>query len=269
MVNTDLLSTETSVGFFHVFVNCNSSNLEINLRNRLAEHAGRKIYADLEHSEITGGVNFNGFALAVQNANNASGALIDVTMKNNYIHGNKVGILAFNSGQTSPISNSAIQITSHSDRIEGNGVGIDPSGGVNQATTTTANNNSTTILMYGSSIRDNNPVPMPTQLQPVNGATPSGIYAVCAYNSVNNIAGYNRASNNTMRLELHGCDISNNNGTDIYALAAWCPPATVLAGSNNLLEIYLYGISANATVEATASVPAEPAGTNVVNVVRN
>jgi hypothetical protein len=71
-----------------------------------------------------------------------------------------------------------------------------------------------------------------------------------------------------MKLSFYGCNISNNNGTDINAFAAWCPPATVLAGSNNLLEIYLHGISANTTIAATASNPAEPAGSNVVNVYR-
>ena len=39
-------------------------------------------------------------------------------------------------------------------------------------------------------------------------------------------------------------------------------------GTNNLLEIYLYGISANAIVDAEACIPAEPSGTNVVNVYR-
>ncbi|HET6995543.1 MAG TPA: hypothetical protein VFI06_11205 [Chitinophagaceae bacterium] len=267
VINTDLLSAETSIEISHVNVNVNGCNIGINLRNRLAEHAGRKIYAELKDSEISGAVNFNGFALAAQNANGASGSLIRLDMQGNYIHGNKVGILAFSSAQTSSVSNSTIEIVSHADRIEGNGVGIDPSAGVNQASTTVANNNTTTIVMHGSSIRDNNP-PAAPQLQPVNGAIPGGIYAACAFNSVNSAAGYNRASNNTMRLTFYGCDISNNNGLDINAVAAWCPAATLLAGSNNLLEIFLHGLSANATVDAIASVPVEVAGTNVVTVIR-
>jgi len=268
VINTDLLSTETSIGIFHVNIKVNGSNIGINLRNRLAEHAGRKIYAELEHNDITGAVSFNGFALAIQNANGASGSLINVNMKENFIHGNKVGILAFNSAQTTSIFNSTIEITSHADRVEGNGCGIDPTAGVCQAATALANNNTMTIKMYGSSISNNNP-PNSPQLQPVNGAFPGGISVTGGYNSVNNIAGYNRASSNIMTLECRGCDISNNNGTDIYAYAAWCPPATLLAGMNNLLEIYLYGVSANATVDVTASVPTEAAGTNVVNVFRN
>ena len=269
VINTDLLSTETNIIISHVYVNSNGSNLGINLRNRLAEHANRKIYAELTDNEITGGVNFNGFALAIQNANGSSGALISVTMRNNYIHGNKVGILAFSSAQTITLANCVIDVKSYNDRIEGNGVGIDPNAGVNQASTTTANNNFTSFKMYGTSIRDNNPSPLPPALTPVNGALPGGIYAAAAYNSVNNISGFNRASDNTMRLEFHGCDISNNGAVDIYAYGAWSPPATVLAGSNNLLDVYLYGLSANAIVNSAASEPVEPAGTNVVNVVRN
>ena len=42
----------------------------------------------------------------------------------------------------------------------------------------------------------------------------------------------------------------------------------MLAGSNNRSEVYLHGTSVNATIDAAASVPAEPAGTNVVHVYR-
>jgi hypothetical protein len=268
VINTDLLSTETSIGIYHVYVNMNGSNLGINFRNRLAEHANRKIYAEMYYSEVTGGINFNGAAVAVQNANLASGSLIELDMKENFIHGNRIGLFVFNTGQTSTLLNSTINIVSHGDRIEGNGVGLDPSGGVCQSAAAFANDNTTTIKMYASSISNNNPADA-SQLRPVNGALPGGMFLAGGYNSVNNISGYNRASNNLMKIECWGCDISNNNGTDIRAYAAWCEPACVLAGSNNLLEIYLYGLSANATVDATASVPFEPAGTNVVNVVRN
>ena len=267
VINTDLLSTETAIGLYNVYVDVNGSSLGVNLRNRLAEHTGRKIYAAIENCELTGAVNFNGIALALQNANGSSNAMIELTMKNNSVHGNKVGILAFSTTGAASISNCTIKIKSYSDNIEGNGVGIDPSAGVNQSATTTSNNNATVIEMYGSRIRNNNPPGRP-QLLPVNGALPGGIYAASAYNSVNNFSGYNRVSNNTMKLSFYGCDISNNNGTDIHAYGAWGFPAAVLPGSNNLLDIFLYGSSANAFVNSVACEPAEPAGTNVVNVYR-
>jgi hypothetical protein len=267
VINTDLLSTETWINISHVKVDVNGCVIGINLRNRLAEHAGRKIYATLEDNEVFGAVNFNGLGIAAQIANGASGSLINVTMRKNYIHGNKIGLLTFCSAQTVTVINSTIEITSYADRIEGNGCGIDFTAAVNQTTTTVANNNTGILKMFGSSISYNNPPGAP-QLAPVNGAFPGAMTLTTGYNSVNNIGGFNRASNNTMLVECTGCTISNNGSTDIYAYAAWCLPACVLAGSNNLAELYLHGVSANATVESAASVPAEPAGTNVLNVYR-
>jgi hypothetical protein len=263
----DLLSAETAIKISHVQVQGNGTRIGIDLRNRLAEHAGRKIYADIEHSEITGFTSSLGFALAVFNVNSAFGAEIRLNMRENYIHGNKIGLITNNGAFNRTMENGFIEITSQADRLENNGCALDPTGGGNQATTTFSNNNSTIVKMYGSKIRNNNPPGVP-EVQPVNGALPGGVYAVGGFNSVNNSSGYNRASNNTMKLFFYGCDISNNNGTDIYAYGAWCFPAAVLAGTNNLLEIYLHGQSANATVSVTQSEPAEPAGTNVVNVYR-
>jgi len=267
VINTDLLSTETWINISHVKVDVNGCVIGINLRNRLAEHSDRKIYATLEDNEVFGAVNFNGLGVAAQIANGASGSLINVTMRKNYIHGNKIGLLTFCSAQTATVINSRIEITSYADRIEGNGCGIDFTAAVNQTATTVANNNTGILKMFGSNISDNNPSGQP-QLAPVNGAFPGAMTLTAGYNSVNNIGGINRASNNTMLVECIGCTISNNGPTDIYAYAAWCQPACVLAGSTNFAELYLNGVSANATVESAPSVPAEPAGTNVLNVYR-
>jgi hypothetical protein len=267
VIAADLASAETSIKISHVKVYSNGTRIGIDLRNRLAEHTGRKIYADLAHNEITGFTSSLGFALAVFNVNNAIGAVIKLNMTQNYIHVNKIGLITNNGAFNRTMENGVIEITSQADRLENNGCALDPTGGGNQAPTTFAKNNTTTIKMFGSTIRNNNPAGVP-ELQPVNGALPGGVYAVGGFNSVNNIAGYNRASNNKMKLEFYGCDISNNNGADIYAYGAWCFPAAVLAGTNNILDIYLHGISANASVVVTQSEPAEPSGTNVVNVYR-
>ena len=267
VINTDLFSLETHINISHVKVDVNGCVIGINLRNRLVEHSGRKIYATLENNEVYNAINFNGFGIAVQIANGASGSLIDVTMKKNYVYGNKVGLLAFCSAQTATVVNSKIEIRSYSDKIEGNGCGVDFTTGVNQTTTTVANYNTAILRMYGSSISNNNPSGTP-QLVPVNGAFPGAMTLTAGYNNVNNIGGYDRASNNTMIVECNGCTFSNNGSTDIYAYAAWCLPACALAGSSNLAEVYLHGSSANVTIEAAASIPAEPAGTNVLNVYR-
>lgn len=267
VIAVDLATKETSIKISHVKVYGNGTRIGIDLRNRLAEHAGRKIYAELAHNEITGFTSSLGFALAVFNVNNATGAAIKLNMKENHVHGNKIGLITNNGAFNRTMENGDIEITSQADRFENNGCAIDPTGGGNQAATTFANNNNTTIKMFGSTISNNNPPGAP-ELQPVNGALAGGVYAVGGFNSVNNIAGYNRASNNKMKLEFYGCDISNNNGADIYAYGAWCFPAAVLAGTNNILDIYLHGISAHASIVVTQSEPAEPSGTNVVNVYR-
>lgn len=267
VINTDLFSLETRINISHVKVDVNGCVIGINLRNRLAEHSGRKIYATLEGNEVYNAINFNGLGIAVQIANGASGSLIDVTMRNNYVHGNKIGLLAFCSAQTATVINSKIEIRSYADNIEGNGCGIDFTAGVNQTTTTVANYNTAILRMNGSSISYNNPPGAP-QLAPVNGAFPGAMTLTAGYNNVNNIGGYDRASNNTMIVECNGCTFSNNGPTDIYAYSAWCLPACVLAGSNNLAEVYLHGSNASVTIEAAASIPDEPAGTNVLNVYR-
>jgi len=269
VISCDLLSTETSVEISHVNIVSNGCRIGIDLRNRLAEHAGRKINALLTNNEISGFVHSLGFGITVFNFNEASGSSINLSMRNNYVHGNKIGLITSNSAAgVRSLLNGTIDISSHADRFEGNGCAIDPSGGVSSSVTAVANNNSVIIKMYGSSIRGNNPTGIP-ELAPVNGAFPGGIFAVGGFSSLNAIGGNNKTNDNTLKIELRDCDISDNNGTDIYAFGAWCNPAAVVAGVNNLVEISLFGISANAAVNAVASTPAEPAGTNAVNVFRN
>jgi hypothetical protein len=174
-------------------------------------------------------------------------------MKGNYIHGCRVGVLNFNAGLNNSIEHCTLYMTLYNDRIEGNGSGFDLGGG-SGAGPIYGNNNSTTVEMYSTTIQGNGQ----SQFLPNNGAFLTGISAA---------AGWNTASNNDLTLRLWGCNISNNNGTDIHANGAFSTTG-IVAGTNNLLEIYLYGVSANAIVDAAASIPAEPAGTNVVNVYR-
>ena len=188
-------------------------------------------------------------------------------MEENYLHGNKVGVGAFNNAASVTVNNSRIELTSVADKIEGNGVGLYMGAGLSQAATALGNGNTTTVDVYGSFIRNNNPVPMPPELRPdVSAYTPCGIYLYGGFSSSN--GGNNKTSNNTLKLSFWGCDISNNNSPDINAYGAWCPPQALLAGTNNLVEIHLNGISANASVVSLPSVPIEPAGTNIVNIFR-
>ncbi|HET6767516.1 MAG TPA: hypothetical protein VFH08_08955 [Chitinophagaceae bacterium] len=254
VIEPDLLGIETNVIISHVFVDCNGSRTGILIRNRLDEHVNRVINTTLEHTEIANAIsnpNAPGAGLALQNR--ISGSQIKLSMKGNYIHGCRVGVLNFNAGLNNSIEHCTLDMISYNDRIEGNGSGFDLGGG-SGAGITYGNNNTTTIKMYGATIQDNGQ----SQFPPNNGAFLTGISAA---------AGWNTASNNNLTISLWGCNISNNNRTDIHANGAFNTTGFV-GGTNNLLEIYLYGISANAIVDAAACIPAEPSGTNVVNVYR-
>lgn len=251
-IESDLLGSSTYVTISHVNLDCNASRIGILLRNRLDEHANRVINATIEFTEIANGTNGTGFGLGLQNR--ISGSQIKLNMKENYIHGCKIGVLNFNSGLGNPIDNCSLDITSYSDRIEDNGCGLDLSAASGTATAY-ANNSTVNIKMYGTTIRNNGVA----QLLPNNGAALSGIYAAGGYGT--NVA------NNLLTVGLWGCNISDNNAPDIYAYGAFSPTA-VVAGTNNRMDLKLSGISANAIVESAASSPAEPAGTNVLNISR-
>ena len=255
-IESDLIGTETNVTISNVNVDCNGGRIGILFRNRLEEHANRVINATLEFTEISNAIsnpNSPGAGLALQNR--ISGAQINLNMKGNYVHGCRVGVLYFAGGLGNNIENCSLDLLSHEDRIEGNGCGVDLSGGSSNAPVL-ANNNIATAKIYGSTIIENGLAQFP----PNNGAHSGGIDVAGGW-------GINGASNNSLTIKFSGCDISNNNGTDIYAYGAFSP-AAVIAGTNNRLDLYLYGLSANAIVDAHASIPAEPAGTNVVNVYR-
>ena len=255
-IESDLIGTETKVTISHVSLDCNGGRVGILFRNRLVEHANRVINATLELTEISNAIsnpNSPGAGVALQNR--ISGAQINLNMKGNYIHGCRIGVLYFASGLGNNIENCSVDLLSHEDRIEGNGCGIDLSGGSSNAPVL-ANNNIVNAKIYGSTIKGNGLAQFP----PNNGAHSGGIDVAGGW-------GINGASNNILTIKFSGCDISNNNGTDIYAYGAFSP-AAVIAGINNQLDLYLYGLSANAIVDSHASIPAEPAGTNVVNVYR-
>jgi len=251
-IESDLIGTKTNVTISHVYVDCNGSRTGILFRNRLEEHENRLIDAHLENSEIFGAT--SGVAAGVAMQNRISGSKIKLNMKENYIHGCKIGVFNLNGGLGNSIDNCSLDFTSTADRIENNGCGLDLSAGSGTAIAY-SNNGRVTVKMYGTVIKNNGVA----QLIPTNGALLSGIYAASAYGAI--------ASNNVLDIGLWGCQVSDNNAPDIYAYGAYSPTA-VIAGINNRLDLYLHGLSANASVDAHASIPAEPAGTNVVNVYR-
>ena len=259
-IDADLLSTETFVRIKHTVVS--GSQIGIDLRNRLAEHSGRIIHAEIVNNEMLENQAGFGTGLVIQNANGANGAVINVSMKENYIHANRVGFRAFSNAATSTVNNGTVNVISHADRIEGNGMGMYINGGLTQVASAFANGNETYLEFYGAKIRNNNPTPMPAEIKPLETVIPiGGIFAVGG----NSTGGDNKASNNKLVAKFWGTDLSDN-GTDMYVFGAWSRPPATIPGINNLAEIYLYGISANANVIATNCVPIDPAGTNLVSI---
>src|SRR6266496_5877103 len=107
-IDTDLPSNITHVRIANLIVS--GGQIGIDVRNRLAEHAGRIIEAEIEHNEIVGNTASFGTGIAIQNANGATGAIIKANLSGNYVHGNRVGLRAFNNAANSTVSNSSINI---------------------------------------------------------------------------------------------------------------------------------------------------------------
>jgi len=230
----------------------------IDIRNVGAGSVGRVLEAEIADNEVVENLVQFGQGIEIQNANGATGAIIRATLNGNYVHGNKIGIRTFNNAAGSTVNNGSITIQSTADRFEENGIGLYLSAAFNQGSTTTANGNLLHFEAHGTSIQNNQGTLPPDVTDP----SPGGIYAVGGFSTSGGVA-----SDNRLEINLWGCLISSNQGPDIKAYGAFSNSAS-LAGTNNVVNIHLHGVSTNATVNATPSFPVEPAGTNVVNIFR-
>jgi len=230
----------------------------IDLRNVGTASVNRILEAELVDNEVVENLVQFGQGMEVQNANGASGAIIRATLNGNYFHGNKIGLRTFNNNANNTNTDlGSINIQSHADRFEENGIGIYLSAALNQGSNTTANGNFIHFEAHGTSIQNNNGT-----LPPEN-TPPCGIYAVGGLNTVGGVA-----SGNRLDMNLWGCLISGNHGAaDIIAYGAYSS-TTIPAGTNNIVAINLYGVSQNASFIATPSFPVESAGTNLVYITR-
>jgi hypothetical protein len=255
-IETDLLWQGISrVRIAHVKVS--GARIGIDIRNPGTASAGRILEADLEENEVTENLVQFGQGIEIQNANGASGAIIHANLRGNYIHGNKIGLRSFNNNSNGTNTNNCvITIQSHADKFEENGIGVYVLAGLSQVPPTTANNNSLSFEAHGTKI-ENNRGPLPPEATPACGMYAAGGLSFSG----------GTTSNNKLSVKLWGCSFSDNNGADIIAFGAVSYTALV-AGTNNLTEIFLQGVSKKAYVIATPSQPAEPAGTNVVRIIR-
>lgn len=261
VIDADLIwsGSPTQVRVAHCIVT--GGRIAINLRNPGAASNGRVLEAEINDNEITANLVQQGQAIEVQNSNGVTGATIKALLHGNNVHGNKVGLRAFNNNSNNVSNNSnSISIQSNADRFDENGIGIYLIAALNQGATTTANNNLLKFEGNVTSVRNNK-----GELPPdVTDPAPGGIYAAGGLSVAGGAA---ETSNNKLEINLSGCPISGNNGPDIKAYGA-LSISPMLAGINNVVDIHLGGVSKQATVIAIQSMPTEPAATNIVKVTK-
>jgi len=259
IIETDLNMTAiTNIQVAHCIVT--GGQIGINIRNRDTDANGRTIVAEIFNNELTNNLAGFGQGIGFFNARDATGGIIRANLRENYIHGNRIGLRAWN-----VVSNQcSIEVKSNADRFEDNGAGLALLGAYNEYPNFTANDNYVNFEAYGSTILNNSGIPAP----PSGTAQvfPGGMMAIGAMVSVNSFPG--TTSNNKLDIKFWGCRFDGNLApNDINAFGARSTYSSANpAGTNNVVNIYLNGISTNATVNVIPSFPTEPAGTNVVNV---
>ncbi|MGI8582384.1 MAG: hypothetical protein ACR2KX_09310, partial [Chitinophagaceae bacterium] len=246
----------------------NSSN-GLNIINRDGASDGRVLEAEIENNEILENTQpLFGSGVQIQNSQGVSGALIKVKLRENYIHGNMQGLNLFNSSSG---GNNRIIGRSISDRLEDNGLGLVLTSGLNTVGgAARVTGNSINFEADGTSIRNNGGLPAPlTNNIALNNYIVGGVFINGGnVGKVGNTRGVpGTVISNTVVAVLKDCRIEDNLGTSqINVFGAYSSLSPVPAGSNNSAVLTLIGVSKKATVNAVASFPVEPAGTNTVTV---
>lgn len=262
VIETDLATTpQTQVRVAHCIIS--GGQIGIDIRNRDESSNGRIIEAEISDNDLFGNTFGFGQGIGIQNSRNVSGAVINAVLRNNYVHGNRMGIRAYN-----VVANqSTITMQSNNDRFEENGLGLALISGFNEYPVFTANENVFSFEAHGDTVKNNAGIPAPPAgtAQPL----PGGVLLTGGQVTVNSLPG--TVNNNRLDASFYGCYFEGNFAPyDINAFGARSTyPSVNPAGINNIVNLKLMGISASATLIATPSIPTEPAGTDVVNVFRN
>jgi len=270
MIITDIVAKQNAsdpaplaqVRIAHTIIKNSSIGLNIQIRD--AASNGRVVEAEVENNEILENTQPQfGSGVQIQNSFGVSGALIKVNLKGNYIHGNRQGLNLFNS---SAAGNNRIIARSISDRLEDNGLGLVLTSGLNTVGgAALVTGNSIDFEANATSIRNNGGLPAP-----LNNYIAGGVFI--AGGNVGKLAPSTGVPgtlfNNTVIAVFKGSRIEDNLGSSqINVFGAYSSlPSSVPAGSYNSAILNLIGLSRQATVNAVASFPVEPAGTNTVSV---
>ena len=246
-IETDLIGTPTTqIRVAHVV--SGGSLRGVDVRNIGASMIGRRIDAEIVDNECFGIVE----GLRILNTNGADQGQIYAELRNNRAHDFYFGIIVNNNRCTSSI----VEVTSHGDRFEGNGLGGLIMGGT--AATGTSVSNSTTFEAHGSKFINNNG-PIDPNFNDAGGLLVIGADAF----------GPDMTFDNTVTVRLWGTKVYGNQNIDFQAFGSRSlanPP--VLGGTNNHALIELNGVSKMIDVVAIDSSPADPNNTNTVTVIR-
>jgi hypothetical protein len=262
VIETDLeITLQTQVRIAHCVIS--GGQIAVDIRNRDQLGDNRIIDARIEDNELFGNTFGFGQGIGIQNSRNVSGAVINAVLRNNYVHGNRMGIRAFNA----VANHSSITVQSNNDRFEENGLGLSLIAGFDEYPIFNADNNVLSFEAHGATIINNDGQPAPPT--GTAQALPGGVLLTGGQVTVNSLPG--NSNNNRLDVGFFDCTFNGNFAPfDINAFGARSGyPSANPAGTNNVVTLKLIGISANASVTTTPSFPTEQAGTDVVNVVRN
>lgn len=271
MIQTDIVAKQNvsdpaplaQVRIAHTIIK--NSSIGLSIVNRDPSANGRVLEAEVEYNEIFNNIQPQfGSGVQIQNSQSVTGALITVNLKGNYFHDNRQGLNMFNSSSK---GYNRIVARSISDRLEKNGIGLVLTAGLNSIESTAQIiGNTVDFGANATSIRYNgNGSPAPLSNYIAGGVFISG-------GNVGRLAPSSGAPgtviSNSVDAVFKGCRIENNfSNADINVFGAYSSLTSPLpAGINNSSVLVLLGVSKQATVNAVASFPFEPAGTNTVTV---
>jgi hypothetical protein len=260
LIQTDIALTPVAqVKVAHCILK--GSSIGLNIINRDPVNNGRIVEAEIENNEILNNdVLQFGSGIQLQNSSGIADAVIRATFRGNYIHGNRAGVLAFNASSQQCL----MEIKSYEDRVENNGMGFMFNGGFCESAANPDVNNTLTFEAFATKIKNNTGNPAPPFLFPACGVYAAGAEAFPPFGPAGT------GHHNKLDIKFNGCRIEDNAGS--YQIIGFgghsFHPSSTPVGTFNATRIYLQGLSNNATVSATPSFPAEPAGTNTIDVYR-
>lgn len=264
LIQTDIVtSLNVKIKIAHCVIKGSSIGLSILNRDPVAN--GRVLEADISDNEIFDNtIQQFGSGIQIQNTL-VNDAVLRVRLSRNHVYGNKAGMMIFNSSS----QRSLLDVKSYNETIENNGIGLVLVGSLILNATAPALQNSFSYDAYVGTIQNNNGLPAPPFSFPAGGVfAPSGL-------AMTQFGPPGTAHGNHLDVRFFGCAIIDNagpfqiNAYGAYSYYSFSPfNNATIAGTENKTNVFLYGQSTTATVNAVNSVPAELSVSNTATVYR-